>query len=103
MRFAGRRDRNHGAIVAALRTVGCTVLDLGNVGQGCPDLLVATPRGRTLLIEVKDGAKAKSKRALTPAQREFMATWRGEVCVAENEQQAVLQAMGLVTKGAQGT
>ena len=57
MRTRARVDANHGEIVAALRKVGCRVLDLSRVGQGCPDLLVSLPSRRCLpalvLMEIK--------------------------------------------------
>jgi hypothetical protein len=92
-RRAGRRDKNHGEVRQALRDVGCSVLDLGNVGEGCLDLLVATPGGRTLLMEVKDGAKVPSARKLTPKQERFIAGWKGETAVVLDRQQAVDVAM----------
>ncbi len=94
MRRAGKRDRNHAEVRQALRDVGCSVLDLGNVGEGVPDLLVATPRGRTLLVEIKDGEKPPSAQRLTKKQRKFFASWRGELAVVTSRQQAVDVAMG---------
>lgn len=69
MRRAARVDGNHAEIVDALRRVGCAVLDLSRVGDGCPDLLVRAPgRGDLLLMEVK-AAKGK----LNARQRDFEA------------------------------
>ena len=48
----GRRDANQAEIVKALESVGASVLDLADVGRGCPDLLVGYA-GREWLIEVK--------------------------------------------------
>lgn len=39
-RKAGRRDANHAAIRDGLRKLGHFVVDLGAVGDGCPDLEV---------------------------------------------------------------
>ncbi len=89
MRRAGKRDRNHAEVRTALRDVGCSVLDLGNVGEGCPDFLVATPRGRTLLMEVKDGRKVPSARKLTPDQLAFMEAWKGDVYVVLSREEAL--------------
>lgn len=74
MRRAARVDANHAAIVAALRRIGCEVLDLSAVGAGCPDLLVLH-RGKLQLIEVKDGAKRPSARRLTADQVRFALHW----------------------------
>lgn len=73
MRRAARTDANKAAIVAALRSRGASVYDL----KAPVDLLVGLS-GRTRLVEIKDGAKAPSKQAYTPAQVAFMALWTGE-------------------------
>ena len=75
MTYARRVDANQSAIVDAFRACGWSVLDLSGVGQGCPDLLVKDRSGALRLVEVKDGKKSPSKRALTPPQVEFHAVW----------------------------
>lgn len=65
-------------IVKAFRDLNCSVLDLGQLGSGVPDILVGV-RGRNLLIEIKDGKAGARK--FTPDQVEFFATWRGSRCV----------------------
>ena len=75
MRLAARTDSNHREIVSALRKVGCEVLSLAAVGNGCPDLLVLGPDGLLRLIEVKDGNKPPSRRKLTPHQVSFHQRW----------------------------
>lgn len=49
---AARVDRNHAAIVAALRAAGWLVVSTARMGGGFPDLVV-TRRGVTHLVEVK--------------------------------------------------
>jgi VRR-NUC domain-containing protein len=52
----GRKDKNHGEIVEALKRVGCGVIDLSQLGGGVPDLLVSLRNGRRrelILVEVK--------------------------------------------------
>lgn len=97
MRRAAKVDDNQASIVAALRTVGCSVLPLHAVGQGCPDLLVARA-GDMVLIEVKDGAKPPSARKLTPDQVEFHASWRGRIVVVTSIREA-LEAVGIEFRG----
>lgn len=80
-------DDNQSQIVADLRSLGCSVLHLHAVGQGCPDVLVGW-RGRNVLLELKDGAKPPSRRKLTPAQTEFFDTWRGEAHVVSSTDEA---------------
>ena len=60
-----RIDDNQEGIVAALREAGATVQSTAAVGSGCPDLIVGY-EGRNFLLEVKDGEKPPSRRALTP-------------------------------------
>ena len=59
-----RRDANEPAIVEALRGLGCEITYLG--GFGCPDLLVRSPRGRWVPLEVKapKGRLQASQRAI---------------------------------------
>jgi hypothetical protein len=75
-RRAARVDDNHHAIVSAMRDCGAKVLSLAPLGYGIPDLLVLTRRYGLRLVEVKDGSKPPSARALTRKQQEFHADWR---------------------------
>jgi hypothetical protein len=78
VRRAAKRDDNHGEVVGAFRAVGCLVQDLAAVGEGCPDLLIGIPVARALaFVEIKDGDKPPSARALTPAQQRWHAEWNG--------------------------
>ncbi len=91
---ARRVDANHRQIVEIFRAMGCSVLDLSRVGQGCPDILVARG-GQSRLIEIKDGAKPPSARRLTPQEREFHCSWKGGIQVVETVAQAILVANDL--------
>lgn len=77
MRRAARRDANEKEVIAALREAGAFVKVIND--EGAWDLLVGyiSPSGRehTLLLEVKDGAKPPSARALTPAEAKFHEEW----------------------------
>lgn len=79
-KMAKRVDDNHREIVTGLRAVGASVRSTAEVGAGFPDLAVGY-RGLTWLLEVKDGNKPPSKRALTPDEQLFHATWRGAAAV----------------------
>ncbi len=88
-----RVDANQGDIVDALRRLGCTVMSIASVGRGCPDLVVGIqrPDGRrvNVLLEVKDGRKKPSARKLTPAEREWIDSWRGQVAVVGSVPEAI--------------
>ncbi len=89
MRRAARTDTNQSEIVTALKSLpGLRVQSLAAIGAGCPDLLVGY-RGRTFLLEVKDGAKVPSARLLTRAEIEWHMAWTGQVAVVETVEQAL--------------
>lgn len=96
MRRAAKVDRNHAEIVAALERMGCTVQSLAQVGRGCPDLLAGF-RGRNLCIEVKDGAKAPSRRQLTADEARWHAAWRGQIATVASVDEAIalVQSLGV--------
>lgn len=72
-RFAHRniRDANHKKIVGYYEDLGIGVVDLADVGKGCPDLLVHA-FGISDLVEIKteDGE-------LEDSQIEFNQIWKG--------------------------
>lgn len=92
MRTAARIDDNQNEIVVALRQLGASVQVLSMVGKGAPDLLVGR-QGRNYLLEIKDGAKAPSKRRLTPDEQAWHDNWRGTVIVVENIEEAIYAVM----------
>ena len=87
MRHAARVDANHALIVAGLRACGARVLSLAAVGKGCPDILVSHPTRGLQLMEIKNGKKPPSARALTTDQVDFHQHW--PVTVVTNVEQAV--------------
>lgn len=93
MRRAARVDTNHAEVADALRAIGCTVESLAAKGQGVPDLLIGY-RGRTILLEVKDGRRPPSERRLTEDQIKWHGAWRGGplavVCDVESAIRAVM-------------
>lgn len=96
MRRAARTDANHTEVVKGLLAIGASVEDLSRVGGGCPDLAVGF-RGMNTFLEVKDGDKPPSKRALTPDQQKWHAAWRGHVVVVNNVEEAIKAVAGLGT------
>lgn len=79
-----RTDANQAEIVAALRKVGCSVLDLSHVGRGCPDILVAPTRTHMFLMEIKT-AKGKLNRR----QQEWIANFPCKVHVVRSVEEAL--------------
>jgi hypothetical protein len=80
--YAAKRDAVEPAIIAVFQAAGWSVQPLN--GKGLPDLLVAPPGGRPLLVEVKTG-----NAGLTPDQKTWHGAWRGEpVQIVRNEAQA---------------
>jgi hypothetical protein len=87
---AKRVDQNQAEIVQAMRDLGASVVDLHEVGKGCPDLLVGY-RGFTVLIEIKMPGEKRNKRQL-----DWFALWRGgSAVVIETAAQAVDYLMEL--------
>ena len=79
-RYAASVDLNQQEIIDALRQIGCQVVAIGTP----VDLLVGY-RARNFLIEVKrPGEKPRTK-----AQRDFLATWKGQVRVCSTAEEAV--------------
>jgi len=71
MTYAHKIDTNQAQIVEALRQVGASVVDLSEVGGGCPDLAVGK-NYVTYFLEVKaPGGK------LTGQQTKWHNKWRG--------------------------
>ena len=85
-----KTDANQSAIVAVLREVGATVVDLSAVGRGVPDLLVGF-RGVSYLLEVKN---VKGKNRTTPDQDVFYAWWRGAPVAIVRTADEALSAIG---------
>jgi soluble P-type ATPase len=86
-----RTDDNHAEILSALRCTGAYVIDCSHVGRGFPDALLIR-HGKVTMVEIKDGAKPKSKRKLTASQMVLHAeTERNGVIVqiVKNEAEAL--------------
>lgn len=81
-------DKNQPEIVKALRDVGAKVQHLHAVGEGCPDLLVATGK-RTFLLEVKMPGENVNKQ-----QAEFIQSWPGEIHIVRTIEEAVAAVVG---------
>jgi hypothetical protein len=82
-----RVDRNQQEIVQALRDRGASVLQLHNIGKGCPDLLcsiVGEKGSITFLVEVKDSSQPPSKQRLTPDESEFHYHWQGKIFIVNS-------------------
>ena len=92
---AARVDQNHDQVVTALRAAGATVQSLAGVGKGVPDLLVGY-QGQTLLLEVKDGFKPPSKRALNEDQLRWHGNWKGGALAVVDSPDGALRILGVL-------
>jgi hypothetical protein len=100
VRRAARRDANEADVVKALASVGASVF-VALMGDGFPDLVVGY-RGRTYLMEVKDGRKPEHARPLTPMQAEFIRDWKGQVIVVTSPAEAVEVLLTLNRRNEEG-
>ena len=88
MRYANRIDANQNEIVETLRKEGAYVRIISQ-GNGIPDLLVGF-KGKTFLMEVKDGDKAPSAQKLTTAEKKFFDEWTGgKLVIVNSKEQAI--------------
>lgn len=83
-----KTDANQQEIVGFLRLAGCSVAITSAAHDGFPDIVVGY-KGVTVLVEIKDGNQAPSKRKLTPKQIEFHNSFTGAITVVENIDQAI--------------
>ncbi len=90
MRKHGKRDLNQQRIIQTLRAVGCSVLDMADLGGGAPDFAAAW-KGTNFFFECKQDEKSK----LTEAEKKFHATWRGQIAVITTANE-VLEIIGAV-------
>jgi hypothetical protein len=115
MRRAAKIDDNQPELTRALKWTGAGILYLHQLGRGCPDALVglggltlvgrfdieAARRalasipyltihsGANLLMEIKDGTKSASRRALTEDEARWHQNWPGQVAIAATMEEAL--------------
>ena len=92
MTYAKRTDQNQKEIVKIFRDAGAYVIDLSRVGKGCPDLCVGYG-GLTVLVEVKNGEKAK----FTEDQLFFLESWQGGAVVRINDAEGAHTLLKLIS------
>lgn len=91
MRRRARTDRNHVAIVAELRAVGCSVLPTHQLGGDAPDLIVGF-QGVTALVEVKPPGPVTHK-ARVARQTDALQAWAGGPAFVATSAEDVLQRL----------
>ena len=79
-----RVDANQAEIVAHFRDHGFSVAHTHTVGSGFPDIAISR-NGKTKLVEIKDGSKPPSARALTNEEVIFHDTWRDEIYLVKDK------------------
>ena len=87
MRYAARVDKNQEQIVATLRAAGAYVWIIG-----LPVDLLVGYKGKTFLVEVKDGPRKR----LTALQDDFFNNWSGSTLVRVNGSEAALRMIGVL-------
>ena len=95
--YGKRVDQNQRDIVKLFEQLGCLVYDASPIGGGFPDLIIQRKRPQdgfveTLLVEVKNGALAPSRRRLNELQKVFHSIWTCHVVECEND---VYELLGL--------
>ena len=80
LRYARRKDKNHGEVVSAFRALGCSVLVIDCSQANAPDLLVGR-NGVDQLVEVKPQSNVKRTSQLRPGQVDFAVSWKGRYVV----------------------
>ncbi len=90
-----RVDQNQREIIEALNAIkGCEVLDLSDVGGGCPDFAVGYA-ARNWFFELKNPDKPLCDRQLTPPQQKFFHSWTGQVQKVETVQEIIKTITGM--------
>lgn len=84
MRRAARQDLNQPELVLALRKIGAKVYHLGKP----LDLLVGY-RQRNILMEIKRPDKEGWSTEFTKEQKDFIATWPGEIAICHTIDEAI--------------
>lgn len=87
-KYHSKVDRNHPEIVDALRKAGATVQSLHTIGHGCPDIVVGF-QGRNILMEIKDGLRRPSERALNAEELKWHEFWHGQVVTVDSKEAAI--------------
>ena len=87
MRYAARVDKNQEQIVATLRAAGAYVWIIG-----LPVDLLVGYKGKTFLVEVKDGPKKR----LTVLQDDFFNNWSGSTLARIDGSEAALRMIGVL-------
>lgn len=73
----GKKDANHNALVKVFRQLGCSVLDLYDVGiGGAPDIIVGCA-GVTACVEIKNPETRYGRAGLNNNQTAFAREWCG--------------------------
>ena len=78
-RRAAKVDANQPEIVKAFRDLGWYVLIISQL-KNCCDIIVSK-NGRTIAVEIKDGAKPKSQQKLSEGEEKFRVEWMGEYSI----------------------
>ncbi len=87
MRYAARVDQNQDQIISVLRAAGAYVWIIG-----LPVDLLVGYKGKTILVEVKNG----SKKRLTKLQADFFENWSGSTLVRIDSPESALRMLRVI-------
>jgi len=97
-RRAAKKDSNHNAIAAHLRSIGFSVLDTSAIGRGFPDCLVGRA-GFACLVEIKNPAGKGIK--LTADEQRVRDQWTGPYLVVTSPKDAENKIFACCLRGDQ--
>lgn len=91
MQYASRKDLAHAPIKQELTEAGFFIVDLSNVGHGCPDLAISR-NGVWAMVELKTprGAKTALERR-TPEQVQWHCDAKGPIITAYTASEVVYE------------
>lgn len=87
-RRAAKVDDNQKEVVALFRKLGWTVLIISQL-KNCCDIIISK-NGRTVAVEIKDGAKQPSQRKLSDGEIKFRDNWQGEYALIETQEDVII-------------
>ncbi len=87
-RWAGKKDANHSELVSVFRSLGASVIDLSNIGNGCPDIAIWC-HGTWEMVEIKNRNTAYGRKGLNKMQKTFADATGARVHVVATQDECI--------------